>query len=388
LDREQRREAESGGSGLKPRALLRRFLKFFLLCLALLLVTIAACIAIGWRCDLESQVVPGAAVSADKNPYATKIKDYLRPEDDAFLGYPEWYIVWSYQEKADFQQNQPLSGFPFFGAVRQYWASYCCISRLIRGKYPFNAGEEVMLVVIGTSFSAEYILKGAYEKTIGRLSEWTSGGEAVAEDAYAYKVAREYADFVEVRPFYEFRFWPRVHGLWRETPLWGPHPIRRWERKAFLSVDYSFEAFYCWFIEVGTHLTYGYEPATTYAAIDHADEGFVRSLQHVKVVQTLGPDAFVVAIPRYQEFTSVAEALAQKGIRFTDIAGNTLITVSVIAPADWRYADGDAKELFSQDILTRPGTRRVILSCDVTAVNEVTQKIRAQGVDVEHIYDY
>jgi hypothetical protein len=373
---------------LKPRALLRRVLKFFLLCFALLLVAIAACVVAGWRCDLKASITPGAAVSAEQNPYATKIKDYLRPEDDAFLGYPEWYIVWSYQEKADFQQTHLPSGFPFFSAVRQYWSSYCCISRLIRGKYPFNAGEEVMLVVIGTSFSAEYILKGAYEKTIGRVSEWTSGGEAVAEDAYAYKVAREYADFVEVRPFYEFRFARRVPALWRETPLWGPHPIHRWERKIFLSVDYTFEAFYCWIIQGGTHLTYGYEPATTYAAIDHADETFLASLGHVKVAQNLGPDAFVVAIPRYQEFTTVAEAMAEKGIRFTDIAGNSLITISVIAPTAWRYGDGDAKELFSQDILTKPGSRRVILGCDVNALNVVTEKIRAQGVEVEHIYDY
>jgi len=68
--------------------------------------------------------------------------------------------------------------------VNQYWNSYACISRLIRGKFSFNVGEQIMLVVIGTSFSAEYILKGAYEKTIGKLSEWSSGHEAVEEDHF------------------------------------------------------------------------------------------------------------------------------------------------------------------------------------------------------------
>jgi len=373
---------------LKLSALLRRVLKFFVLCFALLLIVIAASIAVGWRCDLKNQVEPGAPVSPEKNPCAGKIKDYVRPEDDAYLGYPEWYIVWSYQEKADYQQNQVPSGFPYFGAVRQYWSSYCCISRLIHGKYPFNGGEQVMLVVIGTSFSAEYILKGAYEKTIGRLSEWTSGGEAVAEDEYAYKVARDYADFVHIRPFYEFRFARRVPELWRETPLWGPHLIRKWERKLFLSLDYSLEALYCWVIQGGTHLTYGYEPAETYAAIDHADENFVRGIPHVKVIQKLGADAFVVDIPRYQEFTSVAEAMAQQGIRFTDIAGNTRITISVLAPTARQYGETDAKVLFTQPMLTRPGTQRVVLGCDVNVLNVVTQKIRAQGVEVEHVYDY
>jgi hypothetical protein len=373
---------------LKVRAFLRRLLKICLLCFAVLLITIAIFVATSWRCDLRGALPAPVSARATKNPVAVNIKDYVRPEDDAYLGYPEWYIVWSYQEKADFQENHLPSGFPFFAGVRQYWSSYCCISRLIRGKYPFNAGEQAMLVVIGTSFSAEYILKGAYEKTIGRFSEWTSGGEPVAEDQYAYKVARDYADFVHIRPFYEFRFAPRFAGLWRQTRLWGPHPIRKWERKLFLSADYAFEAFYCEFIQAGTHLTYGYEPTETYAAIDRTDENLVSSIPDVKIIQQTGPRAVVVDLPRYQEFTSVASAMAQHGIRFTDIAGNSRITLSVLAPAGWRYTASDAQELFSQPVLTRPGVQRVVIGCDVTALNAVTEKIRADGIQLEHIYDY
>jgi hypothetical protein len=58
-----------------------------------------------------------------------------------------------------------------------------------------------MLVVIGTSFSAEYALKGAYEHSIGRLSEWTSRHQMTAEDNCAAQVAEDYARFVHVRPF-------------------------------------------------------------------------------------------------------------------------------------------------------------------------------------------
>ena len=309
-------------------------------------------------------------------------------KSDAYLGYPEWYIVWSYQEKADFQQQYLPSGFPFFAAVRQYWSSYCCISKLIRGKYPFNGGEQVMLVVIGSSFSAEYILKGAYEKTIGRATELISGGEAVDEDRYAYQVARDYADFVHIRPFYEFRFAPRVAGLWRDTPLWGPHPIRKWERKLFLTADYAFEAFYCEFIQIGTHLTYGYEPTETFATIDHADEAFVRSIPHVKIMEQTGPGSFMVDIPRYQEFTSVAKAMAEQGIQFNDIAGNSQITLSVLAPTQWHYDAANARELFAQPVLTHPGTQRVVMGCNVADLSAVVTQLRAENIPLEHIYDY
>jgi hypothetical protein len=365
---------------------LRRLLKFCLACFALLLIVIVVFVATSWRCDLRGQLSP--VPSAPLNPAAVKIKDYARPESDAYLGYPEWYIVWSYQEKADYQERNLPSGFPFFAAVRQYWSSYCCISKLIRGKYPYNAGEQAMLVVIGSSFSAEYVLKGAYEKTIGRVTEFLSDGEPVPEDRYAYHVARDYADFVHSRPFYEFRFAPRAVGLWRDTPLWGPHTIRRWERKLFLTADYAFEAFYCEFIQIGTHLTYGYEPTETYASIDHADEAFVRSIPHVKMMEQIGPGTFVVDIPRYQEFTSVASAMAQQGIQFTDIAGNSQITLTVLAPAQWHYGAANARELFAQPVLTQPDAQRVVMGCNVRDLSAVIETLHAAKIPLEHIYDY
>src|SRR5690242_10106674 len=53
------------------------------------------------------------------------IPGYSRPEDDAFLEWAEWYIVWSYQEKANWQRTQLPSGFSYFGAIGQYWSGYC-----------------------------------------------------------------------------------------------------------------------------------------------------------------------------------------------------------------------------------------------------------------------
>jgi hypothetical protein len=184
----------------------RRLVLFLGVCFLLLLVFIGTEVAIGWGCHLQGKIHPPIPQPQERKIATARIRNYSRPEDDTYLSYPEWYIVWSYQEKADFQEKHLPRAFPCFGAVRQYWNSYCCISRLTRGEYPFNGGEQLMLAVIGTNFSAEYILKGAYEKSIGKISEWTSSHQPVEEDQYAYKVAREYADFVHIRPFYEFRF--------------------------------------------------------------------------------------------------------------------------------------------------------------------------------------
>jgi hypothetical protein len=373
---------------LKRRPWLRRLVGLCLLSFLLLLVLIGVEAASSWYCDLQGEIHPPVPQPQKRKALTAGIKDYGRPEDDTYLSYPEWYIVWSYQEKADVQENGLPSAFPYFGAVRQYWNSYACISRLTRGKYAFNGGEHLMLVVIGTSFSAEYLLKGVYEKTIGRLSEMTSAHQPVEEDLYAYRVAREYADFVHVRPFYEFHFARQVKGLWSETHFWGAHPLRKLERKVFLTVDYAIEAFYCCLIEKATHATYGHEPAETSAWIDNTDETLFQQVPSVRKLSQVGPRSFLVEVPRYQEFTSVASSFVDRGVQFEEIAGNSQIIVSVLAPQSWHYDGSDARQLFSIPILTHPELKRIVLGCDVTSLSAMLSTLQAGGITAEHVYDY
>jgi hypothetical protein len=245
-----------------------------------------------------------------------------------------------------------------------------------------------MLAVIGTSFSAEYILKGAYEKTVGRLSEWSSGHQPVDEDVFAYRVAREYADFVHVRPFYEFHFALEAKQLWKETPLWGPHILRRWERKVFLTADFTVEAFYSWLLEKASDTTYGVEPSDTYAWIDHAGDALFQQQPRIKKIKQLDSSSFIVNIPRYQEFTAVASALSAQGVQFVEIAGNTQMSLSVIAPVSWHYSHPGAVTLFSFPVLINPAFHRVILACDVSSLNSVLSSFNSDKVALEHIYDY
>ncbi len=98
-------------------------------------------------------------------------------------------------------------------------------------------------------------------------------------------------------------------------------------------MDYTFEAFYCWLIQIATQLTYGEEPADTYAWIDNANEALLQQLPRVKIVKQAGPQAFIVDMPRYQEFSTLAAELADREIHFVEIAGNSRITISVSGAA-------------------------------------------------------
>lgn len=335
----------------------------------------------------QRQLEPVAVTRADPRVTAG-IKDYARPLEDTYFTYPEWYIVWSYQEKADFQQQHLPSGFPFFAEIAQYWCAYCSVNKFVTGRYPFNFGDHLMLMVIGSSFTVEYALKGIYEKTVGALSEWTSGGKPVEEDLYAASVAQKYAEFVHVRPFYEFAFWNSLRGLWSDTGWWGPHAFRKWERKAFLSLDYAVEAAYCGLITGATHAVYGVESAETYASIENAPSRVLLENPRVRQVKEISPDSEIVIIPRYQEFTDTADRLAKAGVRFVDIAGNGEILLSAISPNSDAYNAPDSELLFSNKILTNSPYRRVALRCAVPSLSAVLSSIELHGWKIEHVYDY
>jgi hypothetical protein len=371
------------------RFLWRRVLPFFLICFGALVLFAA----IFWlKCAFVKPDVGPLPQSSlrEKNPAADIGEKNRRPLATSYFSYPEWYIVWSYEERAQYLPKNLPSGFPYFASIGQYWKSYCFICGLTQSRHQFSFGDHLSSFVLGGSFALEYSIRGAYEQTIGRISEWSSSHELVEEDAYAARVAREYADFVYIRPFYEFHFAHALKQLWKETPFWGKHPVRKWERKFILSVDFAIESIYAEAMQIASHLTYGAEPDHTYTWIENAPETVLREFPRIKIVKQVALQSFIVNIPRYQEFTDRAIELTKRDVHFVQIAGNYEIMLTVIAPKNWNYdlPASDGSLLFTENLLTQPGVKRIALECPVHSLHSVLNNLGARGIKIEHIYDY
>ena len=373
--------------GLK-RFLTRRVLPFFIIVFGAMVLFVA----VFWlKCAfVKPTIAPLPVIAQSGNSTPDIGEKNKRPFEDSYFSYPEWYIVWSYEERAQYLPKNLPSDFLYFASIGQYWRSYCLICGLTQSRHQFNFGSHLSSFVLGGSFALEYSIRGAYEQTIGRFSEWTSSHELVEEDAYAARVAREYADFVYIRPFYEFHFAHALKQLWKETSLWGKHPIRKWERKFILSVDYGIEAIYAELMQIASHLTYGAEPDDTYTWIENAPETLFQEFPRVKKVKDTGPQSYVVIIPRYQEFTELAVNLAKKDIHFMQIAGNDEIMLTVVAPKSWNYdlPANEASLLFTENFLTQPDVKRIALECPVRSLHSVLNHLVGRGIRVEHLYDY
>lgn len=376
----------------------KKILKFFVyLFLLLMLIPIAGSVYMfsGWfdcsqietKIDTEhlqsSVVLPTKEIEAKKGT----IENYARPEVSTFLTFPEWWIVYSSQEYAEHLKDKPPSKFPYFSSIGQFWKSYCYVHALSK-PYEFNLENHIMLMVIGTSLTAEYIVKGIYENTIGWLTETK---EQVPEDKYAFKVADAYGKLIPVRPWYEFSFLNSLKGLWKETPMWGAHPIRSWERKIILSMEYGFKAFYAWAIEQSTHAAFGVADVETkvLAKIKPQDlNRYLEKNQTVKVLHKFDPEWYILSVPRYQPFTDNLLPLLKYNVELIEVAGNKIIMLSAVVDKEFKVQLMPAKIAFVLPILTDPIKKRIAVVMPVNQFAYVAQKILEAKGNIEHIYDY
>jgi hypothetical protein len=340
-------------------------------------------IFIGAKC-----IRPGArppARSPEVERLAATIPGYVRGGAATYLTVPEWYIVYSTEEYAAFLGEHPPSHFPYLGASRQYWEYYGAMCEATRGVYPVDAGTHLMLGVIGVSFTAENLVKAAWENTLGRLTEWL-GSHRTEEDAFAQRTAADYGRFMHTVPWYEFPFAQRLAALWRDTPIWGPAPARKWERKLALTAEYGTKAVYGWLIRKGTGAVYDAEADRIHVWISPPPG--IPIDKRVRRVKELAPGSIVVTLPRYEAFTEIVRGLARQGTRFRDVAGNDVIALSVLTRRGTRLPDEVGPVVFSAPILSDPGAARVVTRTPVGALHTVPAALERAGARLEHVYDY
>ena len=316
------------------------------------------------------------------------VKGYQRDEAQTYLTLPEWILVFSPAEYARWLSAHEPAGFPYFGAIGQFWGYYHDAYALTKQKYPFNFGYHLMVFVIGTSFTVENALKGLYENTIGRVTEWTSHGEPTPEDRFGARVAQEYVDFIRVDPWYEFSFFRRFQELWRETQFSGPHLLRKWERKLALSLEYLAKAQYAMLITLGTKAIYGDADSEMLVWATNVSSEALAHEPKIKVLRQFADSSELLSLPRYEEFRDAVERLSAEGVIFREIAGNREILMTLTVPSAWSYDLPAGRVVISRPILTEPGNRRIGITVPVSELQSVVSALGARHFVIEHVFDY
>jgi FAD/FMN-containing dehydrogenase len=324
---------------------------------------------------------------AERDEQLQKLGYERKPEGQTLLTIPEWYLVWNPGEyTAHLRAGKPPDEFPFFASVREYWSLYKKVLTETEGLYSENDEYLTMLRVIGVSTTVEYVLKGAYEATVGRLfRSFATGGAPSQEQTLITQAFGAYERLIYDEPWYVFDFVPWIGKIWRETPLWGPDILRRTERKVAFSAEFALKGAYATLL--GWAAQSAYDAAATHIdvvasipdGVEHA--GMVRRAE-------ITPHTHWIQIERWKEFSEVIPALAYQGVDFVEIAGNDDIAVSLLETSGQNFHPSAGQRLFTSRIVTDPERTRAVWFVPVDELGAFLRQARQAELTLEHLYDY
>ncbi len=340
--------------------------------------------------------------TAAPDPYISIVAQAdRRPESRTFLTYPEWHMVHAYADYAAVITTGDPHDFNFLGSIGGFWGSLCDLSKTSASHGGFPWETKQMVYTIGASFTAEFLLKAAYEETLGRITTLIRGDTRTLLDDLSATQAAAYAAFLQQTPWYKWDFTADATALdAAATPA-----LRDVERKLALGIEFRTKAAYAKLIEAAV-AGVGADQLTMRVIVKDITPDALAKIPGVKVITTR-PEGIEIETPRYQAFTDLAFTLAGQGANFVEIAGNDDILFTAITqtpdnlatlhrfahPEDPGYRHltllnvaEPAQVLHRFARQGNPGYRQLIL----VKVAALAQALRASNADVqiEHIHDY
>lgn len=357
----------------------RRFRVIPLLLLGLLALALAPVAVVETSC----RATPGPAAPPG---LAIPGPDYRREPTNSYLSYPEWYLVYAYQDFAAILEGRDEYAFDYTASIAGFWTSFCGVNRIASARGGGDAVEKAMLYIIGDSFTVEMALKGAWETTIGRATAALRGPIRTPEDTAAHAVASEYAAFLNQTPWYEYPFADRLRSLWHTTPFGAASPLRATERRIELTLEWGVKALYAKALRAAA----GLAPADLriQSVIRGLDADDQAAIPDIKTIRAVGDDQVLIETPRYAAFTTILTELAARHRDITEIAGNQAILVTALLPPGIDAAPAGPTLVFSGPVQFRPGWRRIGLDVAVPDLTALIRLLQDQGAVFEHAYDY
>ena len=320
--------------------------------------------------------------------YLGTLDGYVKGEEQTFLTVPEWYLVFNPNEYADFlaSGNNP-SDFPFWQSIDEYWTLYDRVNALTEGLYPENAEYQTMLWVIGVSTTAEFIAKGAYENTIGRLTRWTASDDT-PEDRLIQEAHAAYGELIYYEPWYEFPFADYAGRIWSDTPFFGRNFIRKLERKLSFTAEFAFKALYARVIGYASQSAYGPSEGMVTMQVTGDALRIAAVDPRLQVLRDFGDGDVVITAPRWGGFTEIMPKLAAMGTGFVEINGNDEIVFTTVEADHSTAVPDHSRLLFNSMVVSPAGRKRSVYVVRTEHLADALRSLEPNEIELEHVFDY
>lgn len=294
-----------------------------------------------------------------------------RPEARTLMTWPEWHIVHAYEDYAVVIAAGDPHDFGYLSSIGGFWSSLCTLSHAAPAHGGFDGGTKQMVYTIGVSFTAELLLKAAYEETLGRLAALIRGAGRAPLDDLSARQAADYAAFLYQVPWYRWDFRADAAAL----DAAATSAFRDRERRLALGIEFRAKAAYAGVIAAAV-ASVGPDETRMRVVVSGLPPAALAALPEVQVIAER-PEGVEIDTPRYAAFTALAGRIAAQGGDFVEIAGNDDILFTALTDTP------DPAALISMPLQGRPGYR----SLHLVKVRDLAATLRSRR-GIEHIHDY
>lgn len=302
--------------------------------------------------------------------------DYYRPESATYLTYPEWHIVNAYDEYAKVLETGDPHHYSYLSSVTGFWTSLCTMTEQANAHGGGDLNTKLMVYTVGSSFTFEFVMKAAYEETVGRIITLVRGPYRDNLDEISSAMARDYAGFLQQVPWYEYDF-KADREILRDR---SQKSVRDVERRMALGAEFGVKAAYAKLIAKGVEAT-GEADLTIRSVVTDVKVSQLNEIEGVEVI--LSTDAGIqIETPRYRAFTNIVREISDLGGSVVEIAGNDDILVSVLSD---NKRSRTAMISFPRQGY---GDFRHLVNLRVNRLSDFIRESADAGTQLEHIYDY
>ena len=301
--------------------------------------------------------------------------EYHRTESRTFLTYPEWHIVNAYDDYAKVIQLGDPHDYKYLKSISGFWSSLCALSKKSASHGGFDFETKQTIYSIGVSFSAELVLKGFYEETLGRVSTWIRGDQHSRLDEVSAQQSADYAKFLQQVPWYQWDFEENILQLSKANT----GAFRDQERNFALGLEFRVKQAYSKLIKSAV-ANVGTDALSLRMIVEGLPVDILKSFKGVTVIAQ-HPAGIEVETPRYRKLTHLLVEMALEGANFIEISGNDDIMLSVNSKLPYN------ESLFS---VSRQGygDQRHLIEIKVKMLAEWIRKNENNQLQLEHIFDY
>lgn len=319
---------------------------------------------------------------ADYSPIITE-PEFQRAEANSYLTYPEWHIVYAYEGLAKVLENGDEYEFDYTSSISGFWRSACALNKTSQQHGAADFVTRGIIHIIGISFTIEMGLKALYEETLGRAFTLIRGPVKSPQDTYAAVMARDFSNFLQQTPWYDYDFDSATTDLWNK-PL--RTTLRGWERRLALGGEWKAKAAYASVIADASNAA-GPAILRIRLVVTGIEPSALSQIEGVNVIERKG-DNLIIEADRYRKLTIAMAEIAKQGGQIIEIAGNDDILVSVIKPSNVSGSPVSVGTVIAEVGRDGYSDQRLLISTKVRDLSNLFAELGEKGLNLEHVYDY